>query len=183
MEGDGDGGCGQFITLCLCRYFLRGGLLTLYPCSSMGSHPWETVLHEVLQRGSFPQVAVLHKLPQRGSIPTGCSPSGTGCSSLGPPWGHKFCQQTCSSMGSSVHGATDPARSLLQHGAPHGLQPPSAIHLLWCGVLHGPQVEICSTVDLHGLQGQSLPHHGLLHGLQGNLCSSAWSTSSPLLLH
>jgi len=29
------------------------------------------------------------------------------------------------------------------------------------------------------LQGDSLPHHGLLHGLQGNLCPSAWSTSSP----
>ena len=32
---------------------------------------------------------------------------------------------------------------------------------------------------LHGLQGHSLPHHGLHHGLQGNLCSGTWSTSSP----
>jgi len=32
----------------------------------------------------------------------GCSRSGTGCSSMGPPWGHKSCQQTCSSMGSSL---------------------------------------------------------------------------------
>jgi len=31
--------------------------------------------------------------------------------------------------------------------------------------------------------GDSLSHHGLLHRLQGNLCSGAWSTSSPLLLH
>ncbi|KAK4821964.1 hypothetical protein QYF61_004968 [Mycteria americana] len=45
--------------------------------------------------------------------------------------------------------------------------------------LHGLQVDICSTMDLHGLQGDSLPHHGLHHGLQGNLCSSAWSTSCP----
>uniref|UniRef100_A0A8C8A6C9 Caspase activity and apoptosis inhibitor 1 n=1 Tax=Otus sunia TaxID=257818 RepID=A0A8C8A6C9_9STRI len=55
----------------------------------------------------------------------GCSPSGTGCSSVGPPRGHKSCQQTCSSVGSSLHGATGPARSLLQHGLPTGSQPPS----------------------------------------------------------
>jgi len=47
------------------------------------------------------------------------------------------------------------------------------------GLFHGLQVEICSTVDLPGLQGHSLPHHGLLHGLQGNLCSGISSTSSP----
>jgi len=38
---------------------------------------------------------------------------------------------------------------------------------------------ISSTVDLDGLQGHILPYHGLLHRLQGNLCSSTWSTSSP----
>jgi len=32
---------------------------------------------------------------------------------------------------------------------------------------------------LQGLQGNNLPHHGLLQGLQGNLCSGPWSTSSP----
>ena len=46
---------------------------------------------------------------------------------------------------------------------------------VWTGL----QVGICSTMDLPGLQGHSLPHHGLLHRLQGNLCSGAWSTSSP----
>jgi len=50
------------------------------------------------------------------------------------------------------HRATGPARSLLQHGLPMESQPASGIHLLWRGVLHR---------------------------LQGNLCSSAWSTSSP----
>ncbi|KAK4824229.1 LOW QUALITY PROTEIN: hypothetical protein QYF61_012203 [Mycteria americana] len=45
--------------------------------------------------------------------------------------------------------------------------------------LHGLQVDLCSTMDLHGLQGDSLPHHGLHQGPQGNLCSRAWSTSSP----
>jgi len=35
-------------------------------------------------------------------------------------------------------------------------------------------------MDLHGLQGDSLPHHGLHHGLQGRtLCSGVSSTSSP----
>jgi len=53
------------------------------------------------------------------------------------------------------------------------------IPLLCRGVLPGLQVEICSTVDLHGLQRHSLPHHGLLHGLQRNFCSRAWGTSRP----
>jgi len=48
-----------------------GGLLTLLPCSSMGSFPWETVLHELLQCESFPWAAVLHELLQRGSLPCG----------------------------------------------------------------------------------------------------------------
>ncbi|KAK4806612.1 hypothetical protein QYF61_013867 [Mycteria americana] len=43
----------------------------------------------------------------------------------------------------------------------------------------GCRRDICSTVDIHGLQGDSLLHHGLHHGLQENLCSAAWSTSSP----
>jgi len=39
-------------------------------------------------------------------------------------------------------------------------------------------------VDLHGLQGENLPHHGLHHELQGKtLCSGISSTSSPLLVH
>jgi len=35
-------------------------------------------------------------------LPTGCSPSGTGFSSVGPPHDYKPCQQTCSSVGSSL---------------------------------------------------------------------------------
>ncbi|KAK4819158.1 hypothetical protein QYF61_025949, partial [Mycteria americana] len=75
--------------------------------------------------------------------------------------------------------STGPARSLLQLGLPRVSQPPSGIHLLWRGVLHGLQMDICSTINLHGLQGHSLPHHGLHQGLQGNLCSGSCSTSSP----
>ncbi|KAM9590921.1 uncharacterized protein ACIBXB_005956 [Morphnus guianensis] len=77
------------------------------------------------------------------------------------------------------HGVQSSKSTLLQRGLPTGSQPPSGTHLLRCGVLHGLQVDICATVDLHGLQGDSLPHHGLHHGLQGNLCSGAWSISSP----
>jgi len=111
-----------------------GGLLTLCPCSSVRSLSQETVLHKLLQRESFPRAAALHKLPQRRSLPTGCSPSGTGCSSVGPPWGHKPCQQSCSGVGSSLHGSAGPDRSLLQRGLPTGSQPPSGIHLLRHGV-------------------------------------------------
>ena len=84
----------------------------------------------------------------------------------------------CSSMG-PFHDMQSFRSTLLQRGSPTGSQPPSGTHLLQRGVLHGLQVEICSPVDLHGLQGDSLPHHGLHHGLQGNLCSCAWSISSP----
>jgi len=49
-----------------------------------------------------------------------------------------------------------------------------------CGPFHGLQVDICSTVDLHGLQGTNLPHRGLHHELQGKtLCSDISGTSTP----
>jgi len=49
----------------------RGGFLTLFPCSSVRSLSWETVLHKLLQCESCPQAAALHELPQRGSFPRG----------------------------------------------------------------------------------------------------------------
>ena len=103
----------------------------------------------------------------------GCSPSATGCSSVGPPWGHKSCQQTCSSVVFSpspwVHrSCQEPAPVLTPHGITASFRHisvpawslPETVsgYLLHCG--------------LHGLQGDSLLHHGLHHGLQGkNLCS------------
>jgi len=45
-----------------------GGLLTLFPCSSVRSLSRETVLHKLLQRESFQQAAVLHKLPEHWSF-------------------------------------------------------------------------------------------------------------------
>ena len=77
------------------------GLLTLLPCSSVGSLSWGSALHELLQRESFPQVAVLHKLLQRGlshGVTAFSGPShllrrgvlhglqGNLCSPVKPPW-------------------------------------------------------------------------------------------------
>ena len=82
---------------------------------------------------------------------TGCTPSGTGCSSMDPPRGRKPCQKTCPGMDSSLHGPTGSSRSLLQCGSPHGVtasfrHPPAPA---W-GPFHRLQVDICSTVDSMG---------------------------------
>ncbi|KAM9590835.1 uncharacterized protein ACIBXB_005885 [Morphnus guianensis] len=177
-QGDGDGVYTHHTLFSAASSSSGGGLITVFPCSSVGSHPRETVLHELLQRGSFPQAAVLHKLLQHGSFPR--------CAVLqaqtAPAW--------------APHGVTSPARkpapwaplstdpqvlpgACSSAGFPRGHSLLRETHLLRRGVLHGLQVDICSTMDLHGLQGDSLPHHGLHHRLQGNLCSGAWSTSSP----
>jgi len=71
-RGMGNGGCGEFITRCLCcSFLLSGGLLILCLCSSVGFLPQETVLQELLQCGSSPWAAALHTLPQCGSFPWG----------------------------------------------------------------------------------------------------------------
>jgi len=125
-----------------------GGLLALCPCSIVGSLPRETVVHELLQCESFPQGATLHELLQHGSLSWSAV-----LQKRAAPRGHKSCQQTCSSVGSCLHGSTCPGRSLLQCWVSTGSQPPWGISLLLCGVLPRLQMEICSTVDLHGLQG------------------------------
>jgi len=158
-------------------------LLTLFPCSSvrvplMGDSSPQTSPTGVLPMGCSSSQTAPAWFPS-----TGCSPSGSGCSSVGPPRGHKSCQQTCSCVGSSLHGSAGPARTLLQHGGPHRVMasfrhPPAPA---W-GPFHGLQVYICSTMDLYGLQGNKLPHHGLHHKLQGKaLCSDILGTSSRLL--
>jgi len=161
-----------------------GGLLTLFPCSRVGSVwvgslRWEAVLHNLLQCGSFPQHAVLHKLLQCRSCPEGAvlqeqaAPVWISCGVLSPaskpapawaplsPQGHRSCQE--------------PAPVWASHGITAFFGHPPA--LVW-GPFHGLQMDICSTMNLHGLQGDRLPHHGLLHRLQGNLSSGTWSTSS-----
>jgi len=166
VQWDGERGCGLFITRLCCSF-----LLILFPCSSVWSHPWETVLHELLQCEYFPQAAVLHELLQHGSF----------------PWSAVILQEQAAPVW-VPHRVRSPSRKPGPAWAPFstGLQvlpgTCSSVDfleghsLLW--VILGLQVDICSTVCLHGLQGHSLPYHGLLRGLQRNLCSGAWSTSS-----
>jgi len=179
-RGMGNGSYGQFITCCLSRSLsLRGGLLTLFPCSSMGSLPQETVLHKLLQRESFPPTAALPELPQRGSLPWSAvlqeqaapawAPLGVTnpASKPAPLWaplstGPQVLAGACSSAGSPW------GHSFLQASICFSLRS-----------LPGLQVDLCSIVDLHGLQGNNLPHHGLHHELQGQTLCSGISSSSP----
>ncbi|KAK4830276.1 hypothetical protein QYF61_009369 [Mycteria americana] len=179
MQRDGIGGCGQLITRCLSRSFLL--------------------------RRRTPLALPLH---QRGVPPTADGPPLTlptlqffiNCPSMGPFHGvQSFRNRLLQPW--VPHRVTSPASKPAPVWAPLSTSPqvlPGAcssvglpwgtaslrhIHLFQHRVLHGLQVDICSIINLQGLQVDSLshhgPHHGLHHGLQGNLCSSAWSTSSP----
>lgn len=98
------------------------------------------------------------------------------------------CCSSTPEVGSVLHWVFSTGRSplrthcssLVHHGPLLllGLLFPSGnLHLQSSGVPHGMQ-SVCSTMDLHGLPGDNLPHHGHLHRLQVNLCSSTCSTSS-----
>jgi len=111
-----------------------GGLLTLFPCSSVRSLSCETVLHKLLQHDSFPRAAALPKLPQHGSFPQGAVLQ----EQAAPVW--------------VPHGVTNPASkpalawaplsmglqvlagACSSAGLPTVSQLPSGIHLLWRGV-------------------------------------------------
>lgn len=92
------------------------------PAALWAPLPWETELHELLQCESIPQAAVLPKLLQCGSLFQGCSPPGTGLSSLGAgplsPW--------------SSHGVTASSR----HPPAPAQAPPWAAG----GSLHSPWI-------------------------------------------
>lgn len=77
------------------------------------------------------------------------------------------------------HGTSVSARSLLLCGLLIGCSFLQAISTC-CGMgsSMGCGVPISSAAVYHGLQGDSLLHHGALHGQQGNFCYSA-STSTP----
>jgi len=96
------------------------------------------------------------------------------------------------SVGSHPRGAI--LHELLQLSRFHGVQS-FRNRLLQCGSPMGPQNltenllphELLSTGRsswqqpslvwaLHGLHQDDLPHQGLFHGMQGILCSGAWST-------
>ena len=82
------------------------------------------------------------------------------------------------SLGSSLHGVTGAARTLLQHRNPVGSQPTLGIPLLQPGLLQGCRW-ISAPPCPPWAAGAQLPPHGLLQGLQGNLSSRAWSSSCP----
>lgn len=97
----GNGDCGQLTTYCLCCSFL----LMLFPYSRMGSLPWETILHKLLQHGSFPWGAVLLEQTVPVWVPYECHRS---CQEPAPawalPWNRRFLQgtSTYSGMGPSM---------------------------------------------------------------------------------
>jgi len=93
------------------------------------------------------------------AFPTGYSPSGTDCSSVG------YSQATSPARKPALHGLCTGCSILQGMSTSCGTGPST-----------GCSVYTCSGVVLHGLQGANLLHHGLHHML---LCSSAWSTSSP----
>jgi len=101
-----------------------GRFLTLFPCSSVVSLTWETVLHKLLQRESFTRAAALHELPQCGSFPQGAglqeqalqcgSPPGSQALPANLLWRGLISPQVCRCLqGSQLH---------------------SGIHLIWSGV-------------------------------------------------
>lgn len=65
---------------------------------------------------------------------------------------------------------------LFQYELPTESKPPSGTST-GCRCL-----SVCSTLDFYGLQRHILTHHGLHYGLQGSLCTVAWTPHLLLLL-
>jgi len=152
----------------------EGGLITLCPCSRVRSLPWDTVLCELLQQKSFPRAIALHKLLHCGSLPRGAvlqehaapawvphevtSPASKPAPAWAPP--HWSCQKPAPAWAS--HGVT----TSFGHPPAPAWGPPQAAG----GYLlnRGPP----------WASGNSLPHHGLLHGCRG-ISAPALGTPPP----
>lgn len=133
------------------------------PCSNAGSLPWETVPHELFQCGPFPEAAVFPKLLRHGSFQRLQSFSNR-LLQRGSPQAPKSCQQSCSSVGFSLHGTT----SFLLHGvtASFGYLPAP----VW--VPHGMQVDLSSTMTSVGCQVASCLSMIFPMGCKGFSCPS-----------
>jgi len=158
-----------------------GGLLTLFPCSSMKDSSYRRQFSTIFSKVSpihglqlfmnCPSMSPSHRvqsfrnrLLQRGS-PTGSQALPVNLLQRGP-----LSPQVCRYW-------QEPAPVWDPHRVTASFEHPPA--LVW-GAFHGLQVDICSTMERHGLQGKNLPHHGLHHELQGkSLCSNILGTSSP----
>jgi len=184
-RGTGNGGYGQFVTRCLCHSLsLRGKTPYTLPLlqregSSQGRQ-FST---------NFSNVSPSHGLQLFTNF--------TNFSNLGPSHGVQSFRNRLLQSGTSTGSPALPAdllrRGLLSPRVHRPWQEPASVWgshrvtasfrrlpaLAWYP-FHELQVDICSTVDLHALQGDSLPHHGLHHELQGKaLCSDISGSSSP----
>jgi len=73
-----------------------------------------------------------------------------------------------------LHGVSGPVRNLLQCWLSIGSQPPLGVPTCsGVGSFTGCTWISAPSWTSVGYKGENLPHHGLHHGLQGNLCSSA----------
>lgn len=173
-----NGGCSQFFTCSLRHSFL----LILLPCSTVGSHPWEAVLHKILQNGSFPWPSFLCEVLQCVSFPKGAV------------------VQEQTALSCILQGATGPARrpaflnntavpdrKLFQCRLFTGPQLPSwYIYLIWAEVLcrlqsgyllhHGPPLATVALYAPPQAAGDSLFWH--LKHLIPLLLHSLWCLHS-----
>lgn len=85
-------------------------------------------------------------------------------------------------MDSFLHKVTGPARSLLWHKLSMEEQPPSGIQLIQYGILHVLQLDLCSKIPFHGLQGDSLSYHVLTIDCRG-ITALTLDPLLPLLYH
>lgn len=99
-------------------------------------------------------------------------------SSPGSPWAYNSCQQTWSSVGSSVYRSIGSARTCSTVGFQWGLQPLLGIHILQPGICHRRQMDLWSTMGSPWDTRAQMFHHSLHYRLKGNLFS-AWNTSCP----
>ena len=156
--------------------------LTRFPLSSVGSVPRETVLHELLQR-VLPMGYSSSRTAPAWVPCMGCSPSGADCSSVGPPRGHKPCQQTCFGVGSSLHRATGPQvlpGACSSAGFPRGHSVLRASTCSGVGSSTGCRWISAPPRTSMGCRGTACRTMVFTTGCRGiSLCSGAWSTSSP----
>ena len=110
--------------------FSEGGLLTLSPAPAWGPSHRRQLSMSFSSTGPFCGLQFFTNCSSVGPF-HGVQSFRNRLPQHGPPQGHKSCHETCSGMGSSLHGSTGPTRSLLQHRLPTRSQPPSGIHLLW----------------------------------------------------
>jgi len=150
-----------------------GGLLTLYPCSSVKdphgrqfstnfsnvspSHGLQLFMN-CPSVGPFQGVQTFRNRLFQREVPPGSQalPENLLQSGFLSPWVCRSWQESTPAW--APHRVT---ASFRHTSAP-----------AW-GPFHQLQVDICTTVDLHGLQGNNLTHHGLITSCKGRISSLA----------